>query len=422
MRFQPIIREDEIIMFKPYGFNLSSITNLLSKEWFSGFEKESEVIKRFNDKPNGTFCVTFSESYANLFILYIRTNKGVNIKKIIQQDSGFEIDEYISFNSIYDLINWYHKHSLPDIGMELKYPCRANKHIFNINKDKIDKDMNLSKIENESSPNFGIHNTRLDFCKAVLKEKIGNNIYRCNINGLTCVAKIFDCKNRNDFIITLDNIELLNSISKENHIVKYLHHNTVENKVILFLEYLPTTLYSVIRSRALQGKKFSPRTINSIALELIRSINKLHTHNPPIVHKNIYSSHIFVQFNSFENPVELKLSDFGNYESILDDKNKILPPELLSSILADEPLKIDCSADIYNFGMVLYEILTLKKPFAKSKNIRESILKGKIPPIPTFDERYKPIIDIIKSCLSENSNLRPTSETILKDLNKLLIY
>ena len=77
------------------------------------------------------------------------------------------------------------------------------------------------------------------------------------------------------------------------------------------------------------------------------------------------------------------------------------------------PLK--SQVDIFSFGMVLYEVLSLNQPFTGSENIKESILEGERPPLTQRDvEMYSVyILDLMVLCWSHAPKDRPTASDIV---------
>ena len=73
--------------------------------------------------------------------------------------------------------------------------------------------------------------------------------------------------------------------------------------------------------------------------------------------------------------------------------------------------------DVYAFGMLVYEILTLNHPFEEIKNpleLRKRVLEGYRPPIPSnIHASYKKIIE---RCWLHNPEQRPSFDKIVEEL------
>lgn len=441
--FQPLLNEDEVIFNHRTGFKISEIVFYLSQPWFSGFESYLNIEKRFKGSSPGTYCISFSSTYLHVYTLSVQlNNEKCDHWRIILTSRGFELEDYVSFKTLYDLVHWYSTHQLPNTNVYLLYPSGKpefisqfpskliddNFYIYRINVDQVLNPLPLEKpIKNQSiaSNDISIQNQRINFKKTVLKEKLGKgkngiNFYRCNIDGLTCVVRIIDVKKfTNDEVKHfIEDIEILNSLTECNYIVKYLYHTFTDDRIQLFLEYLPSSLYSIIRFRELLRKPLSPLVICRIALDIIRGIHELENRYPPLTHRNIHSENIFMTLSSSEMPSDLKLGYIKNHLT-LDDK-RILAPEVIMALKKKEPFTYKTSADIFNFGIVLYELITLKQPYQKEKNLHDIILKGNMPSYPPLPKKYDPLIALHKKCMSFEPNKRPSTKEIISVLSRMV--
>ena len=67
--------------------------------------------------------------------------------------------------------------------------------------------------------------------------------------------------------------------------------------------------------------------------------------------------------------------------------------------------------DIFAFGMVLYEIITMHRPFEEEKNlfrVSQYIIEGKRPALPTLGPEYNDLVTLVKKCLRTKADRRPS--------------
>lgn len=156
----------------------------------------------------------------------------------------------------------------------------------------------------------------------------------------------------------------------------------------------------------------------SIALDVAKGLLYLHSRQPPIVHRDIKSLNVLVTKDW-----KATVADFGLTK--IKDKAMLAtrcgsPAWSAPEVLRGEPY--DEKADVFSYGIVLWEILSRSRPYPTLDPMQ---LIGQIafqkpslrPPIPECD--CSEMIDLMIRCWHDVPNVRPTFELIVEQLKEI---
>eukprot|EP01117_Protostelium_nocturnum_P016511 TRINITY_DN6545_c0_g1_i3.p1 TRINITY_DN6545_c0_g1~~TRINITY_DN6545_c0_g1_i3.p1 ORF type:complete len:491 (+),score=157.13 TRINITY_DN6545_c0_g1_i3:709-2181(+) len=233
-------------------------------------------------------------------------------------------------------------------------------------------------------------------------------IYSCYVDGWNCCMK--------ELVITEEmlyhfptvkekfasEIQLLESLPYHPNISRYLFHKEKDDRIQLFTTRYSSSLYNQIYARRcnlhrleeLQMRRkadpkspikklytyFPPQEIARLGLQLLDGIEFLHNHN--IIHRDLKSDNIFVSLNENKSISDLAIGDFDTAKKLSESiqaKTAIGTPGYIApEVWNAEEYTYKC--DVFSFGMVLYELVSLMRPFEGSKgNPQFHINDRKIP-------------------------------------------
>jgi len=171
-----------------------------------------------------------------------------------------------------------------------------------------------------------------------------------------------------------------------------------------------------IRKHRINGKKIPDYLIWKIFLQCCLGIKYLHLNN--IIHRDIKPQNILL--DNKEIPNKVVICDFGA-SICLNDQNdfcstKIGTPYFMSPEANNQP-KYNKKTDIWSMGCILYEMITLEKPFT-GPNIavlNYKINRGNYRPLHCSDNHnYIVWNDLITQMLEKNPDARPSITSIIE--------
>jgi serine/threonine protein kinase len=148
-------------------------------------------------------------------------------------------------------------------------------------------------------------------------------------------------------------------------------------------------------------------------LRLLRSaalgINYLHSLQPVIVHRDLKPSNLLVDENW-----NVKVADFGFAR--IKEENATMTRCGTPCWTAPEVIrgdKYDERADVFSFGVVMWQVLTRKEPFAGRNfmGVSLDVLEGKRPQIP--NDCPPDFAKVMKKCWHATPDKRPKMEDVL---------
>lgn len=165
----------------------------------------------------------------------------------------------------------------------------------------------------------------------------------------------------------------------------------------------------------------SSRDAARLVLEIAKSLQYAHEHG--FIHRDIKPANILIDRDGM--PI---LADFGIAVTECELRHEAATSIGTLAYMAPEQLRIggaiDVRTDIYGLGVVLYELLTRRRPFSAPtlSQLRDAILSGNTIPPNQLDSRIPvELATICLKCLSRKPDDRyPKAADLVTDLHRYL--
>ena len=207
-------------------------------------------------------------------------------------------------------------------------------------------------------------------------------------------------------IITQEGIIFLNL--KHDNIVNYEEFHIENNEVYIIMEYCEEDLSKKIQRQKILKQYFEEKQIIDWFIEICEGIKFIH--DKKILYKNLNPENIFLTKDN-----HIKLGDFSIDKYFNQTKGKIG----IGSYLSPEIIKgenYNYKNDIWNLGIILYELTQLKHPFEDKEisyeNKIKKIEKGEFFEFVNANYSVK-ILNLIQSLLKVNPNERLNMNDII---------
>lgn len=206
----------------------------------------------------------------------------------------------------------------------------------------------------------------------------------------------------------------------EVHLLRTLKHENIvksldswvddQNKTINIITELFTS--GSLRQYRKKHKVADLKAIKHWARQILRGLQYLHTHNPPVIHRDLKCDNIFINGNHGE----VKIGDLG-LATVMQQptaRSVIGTPEFMAPELYDE--EYNELVDIYSFGMCMLELITLEYPYSECRNEAQIYKKVSMGIKPASLDKIKDpeVKQFIEKCLVPASE-RLSAKELLKD-------
>lgn len=198
------------------------------------------------------------------------------------------------------------------------------------------------------------------------------------------------------------------------NIVMFLGACTKPPHLCIILEYCSKgSLWSCLHDT---GIKISWEFKRKIALDIAKGVLYLHNQNPPILHRDLKSLNILL-----DSACNAKLADFG-WTRIKAKKmtSKIgtyqwMAPEVIAGFKYTE------KADVFSFGVILWELATRKPPYygIDGTEVSRKVIKEDLRP--EIKERDCPVkfFELMNQCWDRSPENRPFFDEIIESLESM---
>ncbi|PRQ41959.1 putative protein kinase TKL-CTR1-DRK-2 family [Rosa chinensis] len=372
------------------------------------------IIPRVNREPNGynpsSSASTSSTKSEQINTGGFKSTAHPNMSEYLQSGS---VERENNINGFHDRRKFTHERFM-ETNSKLKDPESCNSSFDSI----------TSRVE-QVFEDVEVGESEIPWEDLVIGERIGlgsyGEVYHADWNGTEVAVKKFLDQ---DF-----SGAALAEFKREVRIMRRLRHPNVvlfmgaitrPPNLSIITEFLPRgSLYRIIHRPHCQIEE---RRRLKMALDVARGMNCLHSSNPTIVHRDLKSPNLLVDKNW-----NVKVGDFGlsrlKHNTFLSSKSTAGTPEWMApEVLRNENSNEKC--DVYSFGVILWELATLKLPWSGMNPMQVVGAVG-------FQNRRldipkevdPPVARIIWQCWHTEPNSRPSFSELtvaLKPLQRLV--
>uniref|UniRef100_A0A5B7A2K1 non-specific serine/threonine protein kinase n=2 Tax=Davidia involucrata TaxID=16924 RepID=A0A5B7A2K1_DAVIN len=271
-------------------------------------------------------------------------------------------------------------------------------------------DSDAEFVEVDPSGRYGRH-------KEVLGKGAFKKVYRAfdELEGIEVAwnqVKVADLlRNSEDLERLYSEVHLLKTLKHKNIIKFYGSWVDTKNEHINFITEIFTS--GTLRQYRKKHKHVDLRALKKWSRQILEGLSYLHSHDPPVIHRDLKCDNIFVNGNQGE----VKIGDLG-LAAILRQAHSahsvIGTPEFMAPELYEE--EYNELIDIYAFGMCLLELVTFEYPYTECSNaaqIYKKVTSG-IKPASLAKVKDPGVRAFIEKCIAKVSDRLPAKE-LLRD-------
>ncbi|KAL9313829.1 hypothetical protein ACSQ67_019281 [Phaseolus vulgaris] len=204
-------------------------------------------------------------------------------------------------------------------------------------------------------------------------------------------------------------VHLLKSLKHDN--ILTFHNSWIDDKHRTM--NLITELFTSgnLRQYSKKHRKVDMKAVKGWARQILNGLNYLHSHNPPIMHRDLKCDNIFINGHRGE----VKIGDLGLATLLkqTNAKSVIGTPEFMAPELYDE--HYNELVDIYSFGMCMLELVTSAYPYSECRNsaqIYKKVSSG-IKPVALSKLKNAEVKSFIEKCLVPASQRLSAKELLM---------
>lgn len=218
----------------------------------------------------------------------------------------------------------------------------------------------------------------------------------------------------------LRNPEELERLYPEVHLLKTLKHKNIikfynswvdaKNEHINFITEIFTS--GTLRQYRKKHKHVDVKALKNWSKQILEGLLYLHSHDPPIIHRDLKCDNIFVNGNQGE----VKIGDLGLAAILRQARSAhsvIGTPEFMAPELYEE--EYNELVDIYAFGMCLLELVTFEYPYIECANaaqIYKKVTSG-IKPASLTKVKDPEVRSFIEKCIAKVSDRLSAKELLM---------
>lgn len=258
-------------------------------------------------------------------------------------------------------------------------------------------------LDDKQTDDWELDKEQLHFISKIAAGSFGD-LYRGSYCGQDVAIKILRDANEDSTQLEefLQEVSIMRKVRHKN-IVQFIGACTRKPNLCIVFEYMAGgTVFDYIHR---QKDKLKIPTLLKMATDVARGMDYLHKRN--IIHRDLKACNLLMD----ENEV-VKIADFGvarvavSTEGIMTAETgtyRWMAPEVI------EHKPYGLKADVFSFGIVLWELLTGKIPYAGMTPLQAAVgvvQKGLRPPIPQGTPSG--LAEIMEACWEANPDARPS--------------
>ncbi|KAG9446715.1 hypothetical protein H6P81_012843 [Aristolochia fimbriata] len=196
---------------------------------------------------------------------------------------------------------------------------------------------------------------------------------------------------------------------KHKNIIKFYHSWAGNNNINIITEIFTS---GTLRQYRKKHKRVDLRALKNWSRQILQGLFYLHSHDPPVIHRDLKCDNIFVNGNQGE----VKIGDLGLAAILRQAQSAhsvIGTPEFMAPELYEE--EYNELVDIYAFGMCLLELVTFEYPYVECANaaqIYKKVTSG-IKPLSLGKVKDPCVRRFIEKCIADASERLPAKELLM---------